>query len=117
MPKFSTQFQRSHDIDWFAKVGKFGIHAMSFGGLLPQPVNERNRNFILMRKSFQVEQQIKQLVYNNYYIDRRLNRYQELYPEQYDRQGCRGGGYPDGSGFLQYQAKPEECRRTAEKQA
>ena len=83
MPKFSTQFQRSHDIDWFAKVGKFGIHAMSFGGLLPQPVNERNRNFILMRKSFQVEQQIKQLVYNNYYIDRRLNRYQELYPEQY----------------------------------
>jgi len=86
MPKFSIQFQRSHDIDWFAKVGKFSIHAMSFGGLLPQPVNERNRNFILMRKAFQVEQQVKQLVYNNSYIDRRLNRYQEQFSEELYRE-------------------------------
>lgn len=82
MPKFSLQFQLSHDIEWFAKVGDNYIHAMSFGGLLPQPVNERNRNFILMRKAFQTRVQDKALSYNDYYIDRRLKRYKEQYSEE-----------------------------------
>ncbi len=82
MPKFSVSFQRAHDIDWFVHVGKYCIHAMSFGGLLPFPVNERNKNFVLMRKAFQVEPQVKQLYLNSYYIDRRLNRYHSLYSEE-----------------------------------
>ena len=82
MPKFSLQFQLSHDIEWFAKIGDNYIHAMSFGGLLPQPVNERNRNFILMRKAFQIEVQNKALTFNDYYIDRRLKRNKEQYTEE-----------------------------------
>lgn len=82
MPKFSFQFQLSHDVEWFAKVGDWCIHAMSFGGLLPQPVNERNRNFILMRKVFQMEVQEKTLTYNNYYIDSRLSRIKEHFSEE-----------------------------------
>lgn len=85
MLKFSLQFQLSHDIEWFAKVGDYCIHAMSFGGLLPQLVNERNRNFILMRKAFQMAVQEKALTYNDYYINRRLSRYKEQYSdEQYE---------------------------------
>ncbi len=36
MATFSIDFQRSHDIDWFGKINHTFIHALSFGGLLPE---------------------------------------------------------------------------------
>lgn len=73
MAKFSNDFQRSHDIDWFGKINQIFIHALSFGGLLPEEVNNRETNFIILRHvySANVNRQIR-IVVNDAYIEQRL---------------------------------------------
>lgn len=73
MATFSIEFQRSHDIDWFARIGHTYIHALSFGGLLPVEVNNRERNFVILRHAYRrtYNSQIKMVV-NDAYIERRI---------------------------------------------
>jgi len=73
MAPFSIQFQRSHDIDWFARINNTYIHALSFGGLLPKEVNNREVNYNILRHvyRFEPENEIK-IVVNDAYVDRRI---------------------------------------------
>ncbi len=76
MDKFTLLFQWSHDIDWFAKCGNVYIHAMSFGGLLPVNINNRSRNFYIMKRVYQVLpiNDDLELIWNDRYLERRLRR-------------------------------------------
>ena len=73
MATFSIDFQRSHDIDWFGKINHTFIHALSFGGLLPEEVNNWERNFVILRHVYRANiiRQITTEV-NDAYVDRRL---------------------------------------------
>lgn len=74
MNTFSLIFQRTHDIDWFAKSGDIYIHAMSFGGLLPVSVNNRSRNDNILRrvyKSLTVMPELE-LIWNEQYLKNRI---------------------------------------------
>lgn len=76
MRNYSEIFQRTHDIDWFVKSGNIYIHAMSFGGLLPKEVNNRGRNFNIMKRAYTflpVDNEME-LLWNENYIQRRLKR-------------------------------------------
>ena len=76
MDTFTKAFQRAHDIDWFAKCGNVYIHAMSFGGLLPTSVNNKNRNFNIMKRvyiSLPVREDVE-LIWNERYLSRRLHQ-------------------------------------------
>lgn len=74
MARISELYQRSHDIDWFSKVGDIYIHAMSFGGLLPDAINDWNLLRRMLRKAYQTESLIKNsYVYNIPYIESRLS--------------------------------------------
>ena len=64
--KFTIVYQRSHDIDWFARNGKIMIHAMSFGGLLPASVNQWITNLNMMRKAYQLPISNIEVVYSDY---------------------------------------------------
>ena len=76
MDEFSKAFQRTHDIDWFAKSGDFYIHAMSFGGMLPNVVNNRSRNFNIMKRVYLFLPVLNdvELEWNEGYLQRRLIR-------------------------------------------
>ena len=64
--KFTIVYQKSHDIDWFARKGDMMIHAMSFGGLLPGSVNQWITNLNIMRKAYQLPLKDVQVIYSNY---------------------------------------------------
>ena len=90
MKPFSTIFQRTHDIDWFAKSGNMYIHAMSFGGLLPVDVNDRSKNDYILRRvyeSLDVNPKLE-LVYNERYIRNRIGQQSEN-EEDYQRKRKR----------------------------
>ena len=73
MATFSIEFQRSHDIDWFARIRHIYIHALSFGGLLPDEVNNREKNFVILRHSYRMTDNNQiQVVVNDVYIERRI---------------------------------------------
>lgn len=75
MALFSIQFQRAHDIDWFARVNDIYIHAMSFGGLLPKEVNNREVNFNVLRHSYSAVNNIEvKIDRNDAYVDERIRR-------------------------------------------
>lgn len=73
MATFSIDFQRTHDIDWFGKINQTFIHALSFGGVLPDEVNDRETNFNILRHAYRNTDngQIRTVV-NDSYVDRRL---------------------------------------------
>ena len=74
MARISELYQRSHDIDWFSKVGDIYIHAMSFGGLLPDAISDWNLLRRMLRKAYQTESLVKNsFVYNIPYIESRLS--------------------------------------------
>lgn len=74
MARISELYQRSHDIDWFSKVGHIYIHAMSFGGLLPDAINDWNLLRTMLRKAYRTESLVEnRFVYNTPYIDSRLS--------------------------------------------
>ena len=64
--KFTIVYQRSHDIDWFARKGSVMIHAMSFGGLLPSSVNQWTTNLNMMRKAYQLPMGDVEVAYSEY---------------------------------------------------
>jgi hypothetical protein len=75
MSRLSLNYQQSHDIDWFAHVGDVFIHAMSFGGKLPEEVNDWRLLCEMIVKAYHLETIInegKNLNYNDQYIDSRL---------------------------------------------
>ena len=75
MSRLSLNYQQSHDIDWFAHVGDVFIHAMSFGGKLPEEVNDWRLLCEMIVKAYHLETIInegKNLNYNDHYIDSRL---------------------------------------------
>lgn len=73
MATFSTEFQRAHDIDWFGRINHTFIHALSFGGLLPEEVNDREDNFIILRHAYRnTDNHQTRAVVNDTYVDRRL---------------------------------------------
>lgn len=86
MDEFSKTFQRTHDIDWFAKSGEIYIHAMSFGGILPNVVNNRSKNFNIMKRAytFLPIQNNVELEWNEAYLQRRLRRRDDK-DEDYER--------------------------------
>ena len=74
MARISELYQRSHDIDWFSKVGDIYIHAMSFGGLLPDTINDWDLLRSMLRKAYRTESLVEnRFVYNTSYIDSRLS--------------------------------------------
>lgn len=76
MKPMSLNFQQSHDIDWFARVGDIYVHAMSFGGRLPDAINDWNllRRMIVSAYHLDViNEEDNQLIYNDTYINRRLS--------------------------------------------
>ena len=87
---YSEIFQRTHDIDWFVKSGSIYIHAMSFGGLLPTEVNDRGRNFNIMKRvyTFLPMDNERELIWNENYIQRRLKREDDS-EEDYERRRNR----------------------------
>lgn len=90
MNTFSTIFQKTHDIDWFAKSGNLYIHAMSFGGLLPVNVNNRSRNDYIMWRVYtmlRVNPELE-LVYNERYLKNRIGQQSEN-EEDYQRKRKR----------------------------
>lgn len=80
MARISELYQRSHDIDWFSKVGDIYVHAMSFGGLLPDAINDWDLLRSLLRKAYRIAPSDQNsFVYNNSYINTRLlDQYKEL---------------------------------------
>ena len=64
--KFTIVYQRSHDIDWFARKGNVMIHAMSFGGLLPASVNQWITNLNMLRKAYKLPMMNIEVVYSDY---------------------------------------------------
>lgn len=72
MPKFSIDYQRSHDIDWFVRIGNIYVHAMSFGGVLPDEVNNRYQNTQVLLQAYRMRPVFEQFEYNDGYIERRL---------------------------------------------
>ena len=66
MGKFTIVYQRSHDIDWFARVGHIYIHAMSFGGLLPASVNAWITNLNNLRMAYRMQITDVNVVYSDY---------------------------------------------------
>lgn len=75
MSKLSFNYQQSHDIDWFAHVDDVFIHAMSFGGKLPEVVNDWRQLCEMVVKAYHLETMTSEevsLSYNDQYIDRRL---------------------------------------------
>ena len=73
MHRFGEEYQRSHDIDWFARIGSIRIHAMSFGGLLPSTIDRYN-NTKLLYAAYRNEPDIENLIYNEEYINMRVDR-------------------------------------------
>lgn len=76
MAKISVIYQRSHDIDWFAKVGNIYIHAMSFGGLIPESIGEWNNLRKLLRSAHRLSPTMyerQEVTFNDDYIDSRLS--------------------------------------------
>lgn len=74
MARISELYQRSHDIDWFSKVGDIYIHAMSFGGLLPDAINDWDLLRRMLRTAFRIRSLAdNRLVYNIPYIESRLS--------------------------------------------
>lgn len=71
MPQFSIGFQLSHDIDWFARINGISIHAMSFGGRLPDGL-DRDWNTEILLNVYRIEPFIHQISYNDEYISKRL---------------------------------------------
>ena len=65
--KFSVVYQKSHDIDWFARKGNVMIHAMSFGGLLPQSVNYWIANLNMLRRAYRIPISNQEIVYSDYF--------------------------------------------------
>ena len=90
MDTFTKTFQRAHDIDWFAKSGNIYIHAMSFGGLLPTSVNNKNRNFRIMKRAYisLPEHEDVELIWNERYLLRRLHQV-EIGEEEYQIRRAR----------------------------
>lgn len=75
MSRLSLNYQQSHDIDWFAQADGVFIHAMSFGGRLPDAVNDSILLSDMIVKAYHLEFLINEeitLSYNNQYVDRRL---------------------------------------------
>lgn len=64
--KFTIVYQRSHDIDWFARKGNVMIHAMSFGGLLPSSVNQWTTNLNMMRMAYRLPMEDVEVEYSDY---------------------------------------------------
>ena len=98
MPKFSSEYQQSHDIDWFAKIGNVYVHAMSFGGNLPNEVNERYTNTQVLLQAYRMERICEQFVFNEAYITERLagvgmeayNNKRERYLRHFKEMASRG---------------------------
>lgn len=72
MPQFSLDYQLSHDIDWFARIGGISIHAMSFGGKLPDKL-DRDWNTENLLATYRIEPFIHHIFYNDNYISQRLS--------------------------------------------
>lgn len=93
MSRLSLNYQQSHDIDWFAHVEGVYIHAMSFGGKLPEEINDRKLLFEMIVKAYRLENIINEeanLSYNDQYIDSRLMRqFSNGLPNDDDRRGIR----------------------------
>lgn len=76
MKSISLNFQQSHDIDWFACVDNIYVHAMSFGGALPDAINDWDllRRMIVSAYHLEVlNEDDNQLSYNDAYINSRLS--------------------------------------------
>lgn len=85
MGKFTIVYQRSHDIDWFARVGHIYIHAMSFGGLLPASVNAWITNMNNLRTAYRMQINDVNVVYSDY-VERILGEHNEETGHQLDRE-------------------------------
>lgn len=72
MPKFSIDYQRSHDIDWFVKIGNIYVHAMSFGGELPSEVNDRYKNTQVLLRAYRMPLLYEDYAVNDEYVNGRL---------------------------------------------
>lgn len=71
------------DVDWFAIADGKYIHAMSFGGGIPWSVDVLGDNVRLLYEAYQLRQMPEtesEVIYNNEYIDERLQ-------PQYEREG------------------------------
>jgi len=88
MARISELYQRSHDIDWFSKVGDIYVHAMSFGGLLPDAINDWDLLRSVFRKAYRIAPSVQNsFVYNNSYINTRLSdQYKELRADNEEQQ-------------------------------
>ena len=73
MHRFGEEYQRSHDIDWFVRIGIIRIHAMSFGGLLPSSIDRYN-NTKLLYAAYSIEPFVDKFIYNEEYINMRVDR-------------------------------------------
>ena len=75
------------DVDWFAFVDGKYIHAMSFGGGIPESVDVLDDNVRLLYEAYQLRlmpESESEVIYNNEYIDERLR-------PQYERIGNDAG--------------------------
>lgn len=85
MGKFTIVYQRSHDIDWFARVGHIYIHAMSFEGLLPASVNAWITNLNNLRMAYRMQITDVNVVYSDY-VERIMREHNEETGHQLDRE-------------------------------
>ena len=85
MGKFTIVYQRSHDIDWFARVGHIYIHAMSFGGLLPASVNTWITNLNMLRMAYRMQITDVNVVFSDY-VEGVLRENNEELRHQQDRE-------------------------------
>ena len=78
MAKYRYSYVRTHDIDWFCKIGNRYCHFASNGGLIPAFANDSKRNkeiqnYVGSKLSVNISQE--DIVINHEYVNRRLKRY------------------------------------------
>ena len=50
--KYSDDYMYAKDIDWFCVINDNYIHAASAGGILPEPINDREKLRKLKKQSY-----------------------------------------------------------------
>lgn len=85
MKEYDHDYMETHDIDWFCQIGERAIHCASNGGLIPNKVNNRNRNRRIQEIVANMEDVIEnreEIVVNDEYVYTRLGRNES--PQAYE---------------------------------
>jgi len=78
MAKYRYSYVRTHDIDWFCKIGNRYCHFASNGGLIPAFANDSKRNKEIQKyvgSELSVIIPREAIVINHEYVNKRLRQY------------------------------------------